>query len=94
MVKRTWIIKKLIQDRIQDGVVSDRAIRKDAVVCCSFMISASPDYMNSLSQAEQRRFFEESVCFLKARYGEENFVYASVHVDEKNTSYACRNGSG
>ncbi|MBL2533702.1 plasmid recombination protein, partial [Klebsiella pneumoniae] len=39
--------------------------------------------MNSLSQAEQRRFFEESVCFLKARYGEENFVYASVHVDEK-----------
>ncbi|MGM2496928.1 MobV family relaxase, partial [Bacillus cereus group sp. BceL029] len=40
-------------------------------------------YMNSLSQAEQRRFFEESVCFLKARYGEENFVYASVHVDEK-----------
>ncbi|MED3080183.1 MobV family relaxase [Bacillus wiedmannii] len=75
--------KKLIQDRIQDGVVSDRAIRKDAVVCCSFMISASPDYMNSLSQAEQRRFFEESVCFLKARYGEENFVYASVHVDEK-----------
>ncbi|WP_088027111.1 MobV family relaxase, partial [Bacillus mobilis] len=65
------------------GVVSDRAIRKDAVVCCSFMISASPDYMNSLSQVEQRRFFEESVCFLKARYGEENFVYASVHVDEK-----------
>ncbi|TKI82730.1 MobV family relaxase [Bacillus mycoides] len=75
--------KKLIQDRIQEGVVSDRAIRKDAVVCCSFMISASPDYMNSLSQVEQRRFFEESVCFLKARYGEENFVYASVHVDEK-----------
>ncbi|HDR8203085.1 TPA: plasmid recombination protein [Bacillus cereus] len=75
--------KKLIQDRIQDGIVSDRAIRKDAVVCCSFMISASPDYMNSLSEAEQRRFFEESVCFLKARYGEENFVYASVHVDEK-----------
>jgi len=75
--------KKLIQNRIDNGVVSNRAIRKDAVVCCSFMISASPDYMNSLSQAEQRRFFEESVCFLKARYGEENFVYASVHVDEK-----------
>ncbi|MED2513451.1 MobV family relaxase, partial [Bacillus thuringiensis] len=36
-----------------------------------------------LSPVEQRRFFEESVCFLKARYGEENFVYASVHVDEK-----------
>lgn len=75
--------KKLIQDRIDNGVVSNRAIRKDAVVCCSFMISASPDYMNSLSPVEQRRFFEESVCFLKERYGEENFVYASVHVDEK-----------
>ncbi|MFA2812073.1 MobV family relaxase [Bacillus mycoides] len=75
--------KKLIQDRIREGVVSDRAIRKDAVVCCSFMISTSSDYMNSLSQVEQRQFFEESVCFLKARYGEENFVYASVHVDEK-----------
>lgn len=75
--------KKLIQDRIDNGVVSNRAIRKDAVVCCSFMISASPDYMNSLSQVEQRRFFEESLRFLKGRYGEENFVYASVHVDEK-----------
>ncbi|PEW66004.1 plasmid recombination enzyme [Bacillus cereus] len=75
--------KKLIQERIDNGVVSNRAIRKDAVVCCSFMISASPDYMNSLSQVEQRRFFEESFRFLKGRYGEENFVYASVHVDEK-----------
>ncbi|MEB8704285.1 MobV family relaxase [Bacillus paranthracis] len=75
--------KKLIQNRIDNGVVSNRAIRKDAVVCCSFMISASPDYMNSLSQVEQRRFFEESLRFLKGRYGEENFVYASVHVDEK-----------
>ncbi|MEC0056080.1 MobV family relaxase, partial [Bacillus cereus] len=81
--KRKVDYKKFIQNRIDNGVVSNRAIRKDAVVCCSFMISASPDYMNSLSQAEQRRFFEESVCFLKARYGEENFVYASVHVDEK-----------
>ena len=75
--------KKLIQDRIDNGVVSNRAIRKDAVVCCSFMISTSPDYMNSLSEVEQRRFFKESLLFLKARYGEENFVYASVHVDEK-----------
>ncbi|MGH1322533.1 MobV family relaxase [Bacillus cereus] len=75
--------KKLSQNRIDNGVVSNRAIRKDAVVCCSFMISASPDYMNSLSQVEQRRFFEESLRFLKGRYGEENFVYASVHVDEK-----------
>ncbi|MED3904242.1 MobV family relaxase, partial [Priestia megaterium] len=81
--KRKVDYKKIIQNRIDNGVVSNRAIRKDAVVCCSFMISASPDYMNSLSQVEQRRFFEESVCFLKARYGEENFVYASVHVDEK-----------
>ncbi|MEC3334200.1 MobV family relaxase [Bacillus cereus] len=81
--KRKVDYKKFIQNRIDNGVVSNRAIRKDAVVCCSFMISASPDYMNSLSQAEQRRFFEESVCFLKARYGEENFVYASVHVNEK-----------
>ncbi|AIE37867.1 MobV family relaxase [Bacillus thuringiensis] len=75
--------KKLIQNRIDNGVVSNRAIRKDAVVCCSFMISASPDYMNFLSQVEQRRFFEESLRFLKGRYGEEDFVYASVHVDEK-----------
>ncbi|MGU9546380.1 plasmid recombination protein, partial [Bacillus cereus] len=36
--------KKLIKERIATGVVSNRAIRQDAVVCCSFMISASPDY--------------------------------------------------
>lgn len=35
-----------------------------------------------VKQADQKKFFEETVKFLKNRYGENNCVSANVHFDE------------
>nr|AAC60409.1 gamma-glutamyltranspeptidase [Bacillus subtilis] len=52
------------------------------VLVSEFLITASPDYMNGLSDEEQRRYFETAVDHLKEKYSAENMLYATVHMDE------------
>lgn len=72
-----------VKDIISKNVITDRAIRKDAVVVSSFIVTSDSDYFKGINELEQRKFFKESYEFLGKRYGEENVVYASVHLDEK-----------
>lgn len=72
-----------IKDIIAKNVITDRAIRKDAVVLSSFIVTSDPDFFDKISDLEQQRFFKESYKFLSERYGKENVVYARVHLDEK-----------
>ncbi|MGM0757428.1 MAG: plasmid recombination protein [Bacillota bacterium] len=48
-----------------------RAIRKDAVRCCSFMISANPEFFEGLSPECEKAFFQSNLAFLQERYGKE-----------------------
>jgi hypothetical protein len=57
-------------------------MRADPVLVSEFLITASPDYMHELSDAEQRRFFETAVDHLKEKYSAHNVLYATVHRDE------------
>ncbi|MBU8747917.1 MULTISPECIES: MobV family relaxase [Bacillus] len=75
--------KALINEHIEKNVETKRAIRKDAVRCCSFMISASPEFFEKLSPEREKEFFKSNLEFLQERYGKENVMYASVHKDEK-----------
>lgn len=75
--------KALINEHIEKNVETKRAIRKDAVRCCSFMISASPEFFEKLSPEREKEFFKSNLAFLQERYGKENVMYASVHKDEK-----------
>lgn len=75
--------KAMINEHIAENVETKRAIRKDAVRCCSFMISASPEFFETLSPEREKEFFESNLAFLQERYGKENVMYASVHKDEK-----------
>lgn len=75
--------KALINEHIEKNVETERAIRKDAVRCCSFMISASPEFFEKLSPEREKEFFKSNLAFLQERYGKENVMYASVHKDEK-----------
>ncbi|PFZ67024.1 MobV family relaxase, partial [Bacillus pseudomycoides] len=64
----------------------NRAIRKDAVVMCEFVVTSDRDFFERLSEEDpdsQKDFFEEAYNFLKERYGEQNIVHAVVHLDEK-----------
>lgn len=70
-------IKEQISERVK------RKTRANSVVLSEFMITASPEFMNSLSADEQKKYFEQSLDFLEKRYGKENIMYGVVHHDEK-----------
>ncbi|MBY0040895.1 plasmid recombination protein [Bacillus cereus] len=69
-------IKQEISERVK------RKPRANSVVLSEFVVTASPDYMHSLSLDEQKRYFESSLDFIQKRYGKQNTLYAMVHMDE------------
>lgn len=72
-----------VKDIIKNNVVTNRAIRKDAVVMCNFIISSDKNFFENLNQDQQKDFFKKSYDFFKERYGKEKIIAAPVHVDEK-----------
>lgn len=67
---------------IKENVVTNRAIRKDAVVLCDFIITSDKQFFKNLSVNKQKEFFEKSCEFFKDKYGTNKIVYAKVHLDE------------
>lgn len=74
--------ERIIKDEIDERV--KRKPRANSVVLSEFLVTASPEYMQSLSADEQKSYFERSLDFIKERYGEQNTLYAVVHMDEAN----------
>ncbi|PEO07861.1 MobV family relaxase [Bacillus toyonensis] len=77
---------KTVKDKIEQNVETNRAIRKDAVVMCEFVVTSDREFFDVLDMidpAQQKVFFKEAYSFLKNRYGEQNIVHAAVHLDEK-----------
>ena len=92
-----------------------RAVRKDAVVYCSFIVSSDRGFFEQMALEEYRKvrpdadiqafqelpdmtrmtcmkdgtrpFFEDAAKFLIERYGKENVVNATVHLDEKGAPH-------
>lgn len=67
---------------LKDGYSGSRAIRKDAVVMTSTLISSDKKFFENLSPDDQRKFFESTYNKLKELYGEKNILSAVVHLDE------------
>lgn len=74
---------KSVQDRIDEGYTGTRAVRKDAVRLCEFVVTSDKAFFDGLSSEGERLYFEESLKFLQDRYGKENVLYSIVHKDEK-----------
>jgi len=72
-------VKSIIESQKTDS----RKIRKDAVVVNELLVTSDKAFFDNLSEAGQRRYFEESYKLFAERYGEKNIAYATVHVDEK-----------
>lgn len=72
-----------INKMIEEGVTTNKAIRKDAVKLASFLVTSDSEYFQNLSEKEERRFFESAYEFFAEEYGDKNIAYASVHKDEK-----------
>ena len=73
-------VKELVDSRYNPD---QKALRKDAVVLCSAMISASPEFFQGQTEEFVRAYFEACHDFLCEFYGRENCVGAYVHMDEQ-----------
>lgn len=60
-----------------------RAVRKDAIVMVQVLVTSDCDFFSNLAKEQQKQFFEDSYYFLSERYGKENIISATVHLDEK-----------
>lgn len=60
-----------------------RAVRKDAIVMAQFLVTSDHDFFTQLSTTEQKQFFQDSYKFLANRFGIENVISATVHLDER-----------
>lgn len=72
---------KAIKDRII-SLSMKRAVRKDAVVMAQVLVTSDHTFFKGLTENEQKQFFQDSYEFLKERYGKENVISATVHLDE------------
>jgi len=75
-------LKTLIDRRISEREIQKKKVRKDAVKMISVLVSASPEYMNSLDRQEQIRYFDECFKFCQRRFGKKNCIEMNVHFDE------------
>lgn len=57
--------------------------RKDAVLAVEYMMTASPEWWETASKEQRKEFFTESVGWLTDKYGANNLITATVHMDEK-----------
>ncbi|ENY8769442.1 MobV family relaxase [Clostridioides difficile] len=71
-------VEKIIKENRTKGKV----IRKDAILMCENVISASPEFFLGMEQSEKEKYFKYAYEFLKDRYGEKNIISATVHFDE------------
>ena len=74
--------KRSIKEKLSNLVESSRAIRKDAVVVCNFIVTSDNETMDTLGADRQREFFQDSVKWFSDRYGADRVLNATVHMDE------------
>lgn len=74
--------KRSIKEKLSNLVESSRAVRKDAVVVCNFIVTSDSETMEALGADRQREFFQDSVKWFSDRYGADRVLNATVHMDE------------
>lgn len=74
--------KRSIKEKLSNLVESGRAVRKDAVVVCNFIVTSDSETMEALGADRQREFFQDSVKWFSDRYGADRVLNATVHMDE------------
>mgnify|MGYP000056620525 FL=1 len=72
-----------IDSRISEAYTGKKAIRADAVKACGFILSGSNETMNGMEKHTLYKWAKENYEFFAKRYGEENIIRCSLHMDEK-----------
>lgn len=74
--------QQFIKARIKDLNLK-KTVRKDAIVMAQCLITSDKDFFNGISEKRRDDYFKAGLEFIKKRYGEENIISATVHLDEK-----------
>ena len=72
-----------VKDRIREGYTGKKAIRKDAVATVGVVCSASSDFFENKSKAENVQYFKDCKEFFENKVGKENIVCSKIHFDER-----------
>jgi len=76
------VYQKEIDLKIKDRYKGKKSIRKDAVLNIECLITSDKEFFDRIGAEETKRYFEEAYNFIKNKFGEENLIYATVHMDE------------
>ncbi len=60
-----------------------KAVRKDAIVMAQVLVTSEHEFFEGMTSDQQKAFFRDSYNFLANRYGVENIISATVHMDER-----------
>jgi hypothetical protein len=57
-------------------------LRKNGVLCVEHLVTASPEWFENKSQSEQVEYFNDSITYIKHKWGADNVICGGVHRDE------------
>lgn len=57
-------------------------LRKDAVLCIEYLITASPEWLKNSSEKERLKYFNGAIAWLQKRHGASNIVCLNLQRDE------------
>lgn len=63
--------------------------RKDAVVAVEYMMTASPEWFEKADERQREAFYKACVDWVAEKYGKDNVIACSVHLDEKTPHVAA-----
>lgn len=73
---------RAVKERIND-LHLQKAVRKDAVVMSQVLVTSDSEFFSKLTPEKTEQFFKDSYKFLCDRYGKENVISATIHMDER-----------
>jgi hypothetical protein len=78
-------LEKAVQERIEEGYTSDKAIRKDAVEYIPMVLTGSHEEMMRIFADHKRaeEWVKANYEFVAKEFGKENMVRFTLHMDEK-----------
>jgi len=74
--------KKRVSEVVKNAQLKKKP-RENSAIVASFVISASHEEMQGMTQDEQRKYFELVKEYLDNEFGESQLIYAEVHNDEE-----------
>lgn len=78
-------LSKAIEDRIKEGYTQSKEIRKDAVKFQTHILTGSHEQMKEIfsSKTTADKWLKENIDWMCERYGKDNIVRFTLHMDEK-----------